>query len=208
MTVTDRTQHRSRPGPPGPAEPAGSLSSRHRAAVDAPPSRPPLARATPPATGGGTAVPGLARPDPDGALKGPDLGREDAATSHRATPPPSSGVVVALTSLAAPPGEARRRQNHLNQSTPPRTRKAPRLPAKHAGRGKAAAAGTARALPGGLHRLRRRGKRREGGSWALGFGRPDAARGEQSGTRRTVFFFPYFCLQLMSVGLGRTKRTN
>jgi hypothetical protein len=74
MTVTDRTQHRSRPGPPGPAEPAGSLSSHHRATVDASPSRPPLARSTPPAAGGGTAMPEAGPPRPRWGPEGPRSG--------------------------------------------------------------------------------------------------------------------------------------
>jgi hypothetical protein len=82
------------------------------------PSRPSPVRATPPTTGGNTATPRHGPPSPRWSPKGPDPGREGAASSHRVTPPPR-GCLIATSSS----GTARRRRNVADQGAPPQIRR-------------------------------------------------------------------------------------
>lgn len=136
-------------------------------------------------------MPDLARPSPDGAQAGPDLGQNRAARAavtsmpprrqeaaptppRRPAPPPPGRSAAAA---GASPTEVHRRQPRESPRLPPRARVGPSPPPP-------APLGT---LPGGLRRRRRRGGEKETGLAALGRGdRPSPPTGERSG--RNVFF--------------------
>jgi hypothetical protein len=93
--------------------------------------------------GAGTEMPDLARPSPDGAQKGPDLGQDSAAAGLRAAPPPSSRAIVTASPSAAATWEERSRRNLVHQGAPPPAQGDPASPTSRAGRSRSAAAGTA-----------------------------------------------------------------
>jgi hypothetical protein len=140
--IPDAAHEQTKPTWPGRARGLVKLLSpccSQRAAV-----RPPPARATPPVVGGGTTMPAGKTPPP--AIAPP---RRQAAPLL-----PSCHPVMRHPARRTVAGTTLTREHRCR---PWRT---PRLPAKRAGRGEAAA-GTTWALPDGLCRQRRWGKRRE-----------------------------------------------
>jgi hypothetical protein len=133
--------------------------------------------------GAGTEKPDLARPSPDGAQKGLDLGQDSAAAGLRAAAPPSGRATATVSPGAAAPREERsRHRNPVHRGAPPPAQGDPASPASRAGRSRSTAASTARNFarrPAPTAAKGREGEEETGGA-RVG-GSPDLARGGRGG---------------------------